>query len=531
MNTQTSVTHSPTMTVPILQARHKRSEVVLFSTIFMIVLAITPLLVLSGATIGFNLVLAGLITLLVAALIVRWPIIGFYTVLGLVVLIEEAPLKTPILTDRLNIFYWPSSLEGIIERPIGFLFIFIILVFVTRRLLLRQQRQWGGPLLLPFLLFLLCISIGVIHGLTSGGDLKMTIGEIRPLWYLFVSYLLAYNLITHRYHIRTLFWFVILGAAVKAIQGIYVYIVVLHGDLTNQNAILEHQESFFLAALLLLLGLFYLHHRYRPQFYTALLISPCVLVALVANQRRAAYVALLVGIAVAWVLIFWVKPHARKWLVFGMLACVILGTSYIIAFSHSTDVIAKPAHGIISVFFPDPTDTAKFDSNLYRTIENNDLIYTVKQNPLIGFGFGKPFLQPIPLTSIYPDVLAADPVYNYVPHNTIYWIWMRLGAIGFFALWYLFGTIIVRGCLIARQLKDPYLQLVAIYIIGVTFMEVIVAFADYQLYFFRNVIYIGLLAGVLMRLPALDEKREYSTHETTRSISIPTLANVGGRYT
>ncbi len=52
---------------------------------------------------------------------------------------------------------------------------------------------------------------------------------------------------------------------------------------------------------------------------------------------------------------------------------------------------------------------------------------------------------------------------------------------------------------------DRYLQMVAIYVICMTCMEIIVAFADYQLFFYRNVIYIGLLAGILMKLPELDE--------------------------
>jgi hypothetical protein len=63
----------------------------------------------------------------------------------------------------------------------------------------------------------------------------------------------------------------------------------------------------------------------------------------------------------------------------------------------------------------------------------------------------------------------------------------------------------VRGSLIARQLGDRYLQMVAIYVICMTCMEIIVSFADYQLFFYRNVIYIGLLAGILMKLPELDE--------------------------
>lgn len=143
----------------------------------------------------------------------------------------------------------------------------------------------------------------------------------------------------------------------------------------------------------------------------------------------------------------------------------------------------------------------------------------------MGLGFGKPFLQPV----LLPNIITLDPYYNYVPHNTIYWIWMRLGPIGYFALWYLFGAIIIRGCLIARQLRDHYLQLVAIYIVAIVFMEVVVAFADYQLFFYRNVIYLGLLAGILIKLPTLDEKKEQPVHEAAHSDRRLTASGVGSK--
>jgi len=511
---QTLVTRSTLTAASTLLAAQKRRDMLLFIIIFCTVFSLTPLLVLGGVTLGFSLVLGSLVALIIAALIVRWPLVGFYVVAGCVVLIESEPLWTPILTDQLYIFYWPPGLEGQIERPIGFLMIFIIVVFVCHLLIHRQRPLWGGELLLPFLLFLLCVAGGVLHGLTTGGDLKRIVLEVRPFWYLFVSYLLAYNLITHKSHVRTLLWIVILGGSVKALQGVYIYLVILHSDLTGHNVIMAHEESFFFVCLLVLCMLLCLHYHYRPQLYVTLLILPCLLVAVIANQRRADYVALLVGIAVAWTIIFWVRPKARKWLLAGMIICVALGGGYIVVFAHSTAWFAKPARGIVSIIQPDSTDIATIDSDLYRTFENYDLTFTIKQNPLFGLGFGKPFPQPIPLTKIFPEIFAHDPVYNYVPHNTIYWVWMRLGWIGFFALWYLFGAIIVRGSLIVRRLKDPYLQLVAIYVVSVTFIEIIVAYADYQLYFFRNVIYVGLLAGVLMRLPALDKDREVPVHES-----------------
>ncbi len=227
---------------------------------------------------------------------------------------------------------------------------------------------------------------------------------------------------------------------------------------------------------------------------------PFLLIALIANNRRADFVALVVGLLVAWALIFNIKTHARKSLLVILLVTTLLGGAYVAAFYNGTGGFSSPARAMVSVFHPDPTDAA---SNLYRDIENYDLKYTVKLNPL-GLGFGRPFLQPIPL----PDLSSLDPVYNYIPHNTIYWVWMRLGPIGYLALWYLFGAMIVRGSIIARKLNDTYLQLIAIYIVAMVVMEIIVAYADYQLSFYRNVIYVGMLVGTLMRLPSIEAEVE-----------------------
>ena len=518
MNLQPAATRDISTTISELLAAHKQRDDRLFIVIFLIVLTFVPLLVLTGWAVGFSSVLGALAILTIAILIARWPLVGLYVVGGCALLIEQEPLQTtPILTDRLNVFYWPPNLAGFIERPIGLLFIFIFFVLICHRLIRHQRLLRGGELLLPFLFYLLCVASGIVHGLASGGDLKVTVLEVRPFWYLFVSYLLAYNLVTRKSHVYAFFWMVILSAGVKSLQGLYIYLFVLHGDLTNTPWIMAHEESFFFVSLLILSLLLLVHYRYRPQLFAALLIVPCVIVALVANQRRADYVGLLLGIGVLWALLFCIKPHLRKWLVFGMLTFIILTPPYILAFSRSTAWYAQPAREVVSVINPEYTDVRAVGSNLYRWIENTDLKFTAEQNPLLGLGFGKPFLEPIALTSVYPEVLVDDPVYNYIPHNNIYWVWIRLGPIGYFALWYLFGSIIIRGCLTARRLKDPYLQLVAMYTVAMIFVEIVVAFADYQLYFYRNVIYAGLLAGILMKLPSLDEHEKIGApaHEST----------------
>jgi len=489
-----------------LSADDRRNDRSGYIAIFVMALGLLPLALLGGAKLGFGFVAGILAILLIAFLVIRWPVVGFYATIACVVLIEDGPLPLPDGTDSLPIFHWPvgSVLEGSIERPIGFFFIFIFFVIITSRLIRRQKLLRGGQLLIPFVLYLLCVAGGVVHGLTSGGNLKDVVLEVRPWWYLFASYLLAYNLITKKAHIRTAFWIMIICAGIKSLQGIYIYLVVLHGNIQGIDAILSHEESFFFIALILLLLLFCFHHSYRPQLYLALLIFPTVLIALVANQRRADYIALVVGLAFSWVIIFRLKPRARKALVVVVLLVGVLGAGYIFTFSHSNGLIAEPARAVMSIVNPSTADARDLNSNWYRGVENFDLEYTAKQNPLLGMGFGKPFLQPV----LLPNLSSSDPIYLIVPHNNIFWILMRLGPLGYLAFWYLIEAAIVRGSLIARQLKDQYLQLVAIFIIGVTTMEIVVAFADYQLYFYRNVIYLGLLLGVLMKLPALDKQKE-----------------------
>lgn len=486
-----------------LQAEQKRKERLLLLVVSSIVVFFTPLVVLAAVNLGVSLILSITTVIVVGVIIARWPQAGFFVITGCVVFIDETPLSVPVFTDRLYVYYWPAALQGLIERPIGFLFLFILLVVVCRRIARREPLLIrGGALIVPFLLFLLCVAAGAFYGYVTGGSLKIIVVELRPFVYLFESYLIACNLVTRKSHVRIFFWFVIIAAGVRALQGIYIYLK-LHGQLGN-STLMSHEESCFFVGLLLLVMLLSLHHRYKPQLYAALCVLPFVVVTLVLNDRRAEYVAFIAGLGAAWALMFVLKPRRRKALAFILLVSAVLVTGYALLFASSTSSFAGPARSIVAVFSPSETDTRDTDSNLYRTIENGDLKYTISHNNFwFGLGFGKPYFQPVPLTSVFQAIGSADLYYGYVPHNTIYWVWMRLGAIGFLAFWYLIGSIIVYGSLTARQLHNRYLQMAAIYVISMIIVEIIVAFADYQLFLYRSVIYVGLLVGLLVKLPEL----------------------------
>jgi hypothetical protein len=476
--------------------------------VFLVMLAFTvglaPFMMLEDLTYGIGLALGALVAVVVLVLTVRAPVFGFYILAFVAVVIEEEALATPIGTDRLNIFSWPVRLSGLPERPIGFyILILLVLVMVANLALRKSAALRGGPLIVPFLMFLGCVAIGVIHGVSSGGQVRIIVLEVRPFWYLFTTYLVAYNVITEKRHVMGFFWILVLGTFFKGLQGCYIVITALHGHINSDaNEIMAHEQSYFFIMIFLLILLCVLMKRMRALMWVSIASLPFVTIALIANNRRADYLALVLGAVAVWLLAIRINAARRRQLIIGFIVTATLMGGYILVFSSVKTPISSPAQSIISVIHPSATDLRDLASNLYRDNEDFDLKYTEKQSPILGYGFGKPFLTPDPL----PNLIGLDPYYLYIPHNNILWIWMRLGPVGYIAFWYLFGAAIVRGGVIAKRLRDPDLQLVALFAIGCFVMEIPLAYGDYQIYFYRNVFITGLLMGMLLRLPAIDAK-------------------------
>ncbi len=481
----------------------KQFERWLYIVLLGLTIGATPLMAYTQSQVGFGLALGLLLVAVVVVLMVRWPVLGFFVLAICAVVVEQDLLPYPIITDHLYVFYWPAQLQGLPERPIGFLLIFILLLIIVRRVAGRLGAPLRlGPLIMPFLFLIACVVMGVAHGLASGGTARIVVLEVRPFWYLFLNYLLAYNLITEKWHVIGFLWVTVLGTFIKALQGVYIVMGPLGGHVSGQNEIMAHEQSFFFVLVLLIIVMSLLLQRLRGLMWVALISTPFLIIALLANNRRADYAAFIIGAAAAWLMAIVVRPDMRKGLITALVICTVVFGAYVLAFQHSTGSFAAPAHSIVSIIKPSAADVRDQSSNLYRYIEDFDLKFTEKQSPIFGFGFGRQFLQPM----VLPNIISLDPYYLYIPHNTILWVWMRLGPIGYAALFYLVGAFVVRAGILARTLRDRDLQYVAIFGIAVMFIELPLAYGDYQLFFYRNIFYLGLLMGMLMRLPDLDTK-------------------------
>src|SRR5437773_9718468 len=82
-------------------AAQKRDDIMVFIAVFVIVLSLTPALILGGVTLGFAVILGIIAALTCGFVVVRWPIVGLFLVVGSVVLIEQNPRAYNIVTDHI----------------------------------------------------------------------------------------------------------------------------------------------------------------------------------------------------------------------------------------------------------------------------------------------------------------------------------------------------------------------------------------------------------------------------------------------
>jgi O-antigen ligase len=189
--------------------------------------------------------------------------------------------------------------------------------------------------------------------------------------------------------------------------------------------------------------------------------------AIVLNNRRLAFVSLLIA---PFVIYLALKPSKRKRRVTTALiiaAPLVLGYVLIGSEINSPSPILKPAKLVMSVV--DQKDL----SSISRDIENENLIYTLRQSPLVSTGFGfeyrhSPNNPPVDLSDVFVN-------YRLIAHNGVLWIWSLGGVVGFTILWMIFpiaGTLAMRGYRVASSALERSAALTALGAIAICIVQV-----------------------------------------------------------
>ncbi|MCH8494535.1 MAG: hypothetical protein LAT57_02745 [Balneolales bacterium] len=398
-----------------------------------------------------------------------------------------------------EISYVPFFNAGVVSPfEIHVLFItFGLFLHITMRrsFALKPITVWAS-----FLFFFACFVLAFLNGIRGGGDFLVALWEIRALFYFCLMYLIVPQILNTKKQLNILIWVLIVGITIKALQGVYRFVDM--GFTTGGFAVLtNHEDPVFIVTLFALLIGFLIFKTGDKQKMFLLISLIFLIVGFYVAQRRATYGSLIVVISAVIILLPTIKRN--QFLKYFLPVLALLFVYGFVFWNDVSSSVGRPAQMIKSAFVePDHrTNFSDYSSNLYRDNENYNLAQTVVNNTAIGTGFGKRYDQPIPLIDI------RFTLRDYIPHNQIYWVIAKMGAIGFFAFWFFFNSFVAKGTQVFTRLEDPYLKAVTLFILIAVINQMVVSFFDLQLTYYRTMIYLGCLMGLLPVIIQIDAEQ------------------------
>ena len=396
-----------------------------------------------------------------------------------------------------------AGLQPFKFSPAEFIITLTLLSWLIRGIARRDLHVQRGPFLGCLLFYAATTIMGYIHGYATGGDLTMALWEVRAQFYPIIMYFLVMQLITERKHVEQMLWIAFIGLGLLSLVGLVSFFQ-LGGNVSDQG-LLDHEDSLILNVFVFLLMFLRLNNGNRKMVRVGYLFLPTVIFTLMENQRRAGIaafvIAFIAALPIMWVLFERHRVKIAKFIV----VFTVISAVYLPAAWNGKGAWALPGRAIRSNFSPDDRDAG---SDNYRMMENSDLKYTRDASPIFGFGYGKPYYQPWYLPEQGFNVLM-----QYLAHNSVLWVWMRTGHIGFFAFLLFIAVVFIKGMQISRSLKDVPLQTAAL--MGVIFLLMAFVYGKYDLQLSNNrtMMMMGVWVGLLGVAPLLEASSEQKAKE------------------
>ncbi len=347
----------------------------------------------------------------------------------------------------------------------------------------------------PVLLFSLAVVVGFIRGAIGGGDTYVGVWEMRFLLYVPACYLIVRSSVRTPQQVASLLRTGLIATVLLAAEGAYRRIALIdQGKLgVISEFAYEHEDVLFLAAFTLLLLAAYVFGAFPRARTIGLLLAPLLLFTLLATERRAGVIVLLVGIVVTALVTLVLK---RKAFMLAAFPVLLITAVYLVAFWNAPGIAGQAARAIKSIYQPDQRDAA---SNLYRLLETFNIRATIHSDPLFGVGFGRPFLMVVGL----PD-LSWWPFWHFETHNNILWVWLKTGVMGYVLFWVMVGGAISRAAHAAKRLEDPTLRCAALFCMIAVVGTIVFAWVDLGLVSGRVTVMLGIALGILAVVERID---------------------------
>jgi O-antigen ligase len=241
----------------------------------------------------------------------------------------------------------------------------------------------------------------------------------------------------------------------------------------------------------------------RAKLWAAFVL-PLLLMAIQLNGRRLAWVSLLASLIALYV--FMQKGVLKKRITRGMLIAAPVLAIYVAVGMNSDAFIFRPVKSI-STMVGEQEDS----SSQTRNIENYNLVLTLKQNPILGTGWGHEYRE----VSIAQSIAEYFPQYKFIPHNSVLGIAAFTGLVGLLGMWMPFALAVFLGCRTYALSKDPSARMGGLAAACIPLIYLLQLYGDMGLVSYSAALIMGaasaaagrwpILSGVMNRPPAVPE--------------------------
>lgn len=268
-----------------------------------------------------------------------------------------------------------------------------------------------------------------VYGIGRGGATNYAIVQMQTMLFVPLMTLLFAQAFRSPRDARVLLNTLLTVGLLRALLCIYYWLTFMRhqgsdagGQEGDGSYVTTHSDSILATvAVVICIARIYQQPRAR-SFLLAAFFVPVVMLGIVANNRRIAFVAIALGLGFSYLAAG--GPFKRR--VHQTLLVVLpLAVVYVAAGWSAHGAWAKPVQSLRSVI------EQKDASSATRDIENYNLLQTLKQHPITGSGYGHKYLE---LVQAF-DISGIFEAYRYVPHNSILWFWGVGGVVGFTAYW------------------------------------------------------------------------------------------------
>jgi hypothetical protein len=339
----------------------------------------------------------------------------------------------PLETDQvLYCGLWRSPLQALgplfVSLPGVSLFPWHLMVLAVAPLCLLSSghaRARSGLLDAAILVSLASVAATFLWGWVRGGS---PYNAYFQLWRFLVALLFGLMLhaaIRRPRDLRAIGLTVLAAAVVRALLAIYFYWFVVQGHIDPPPPYMTtHDDTLLFVAGVLIVWSWAIARPGARAGAAAMLVSGLLVYAMVVNNRRLAWIELLLGFAVMYVLLFPRGWRVHRW----VMAVAPVVVVYLVIGWGQPGAAFAPARALA---------TAGSDSDassLARQEEVRNLLYTLSAsgNPLLGTGWGVPYQK---VTSVYSNFGPEWWQYLYLPHNSLLAVAVFGGLVGLVGMW------------------------------------------------------------------------------------------------